>query len=834
MIMNNKQDLLAHMLHGATIITPNNRLSNQLLEDYYHNQPNLVGKKPACLSYSVFLRDLFYKIRYQCPTIQHPVLLNSTQLRYLWQDIISCQGTYRCNKGFVDAIQQACTQYQLYEMNPTNDPVSHTPQTRQFQQWQQQLFEQLAQSNTITETQLVPYIQPFLKVLQINAIIWVCFDDYTPQQRTLQQAFTSHGCTQYHYDLKPNTTLAQQYAAFDTQDERLQLMQWLKARLHAGDKRIAVVVPELETQLPSLERFFKRHFTPSQWSFPQSKSLADVPLISHAFTWLSLNKKTIKHHDACLLLQSPFLSGAQTELTARSKLLQSASCLQEAHIVFEQWIHAIHATAPQLAQILVTSHDYPNQDSPKAWVYHFKHRLQSLGFPGEDKLNLANYQNFQQLMSLFDEFMSLSLIKPIMTQAQALNALNDLLQNSNLPVTKSIAPIEIMSLEEALGLEFDSLWVTGLTDLCLPKKTKLSAFIPLQIQQAFAVDQLKLAQQLLQRLQNASQQCIMSYPKLTQDTPNMPCPLITTLPKWQPFAAVLPNPNINSLIAFEETYLWPLQPSETALGGTALLANQAKCPFRAFAAHRLHLAPELTISTGPNASERGQVLHHIMEQLWNDLKSLQNLNHLALSELDSRIKTAIDKALMPIISNRLLSFPPLVQSVEKKCLTRLVNACFAWEKQRPDFVVTAVEQTFSIELAGLTLRVRVDRLDTLASGDKWVIDYKTNFPSNKPWNEDRPEAPQLLLYALLDETINALLFIQLKAGHAKLLGLSEEETATEGFSTLKKTEHWSDYQQKWHRQLTTLATEFQTGFCPPRPTRISTCGTCDFKNLCRI
>lgn len=835
MIINSKQNLLAYMLHGATIITPNNRLSNQLLEDYYYNQAQLVGKKPFCLPYSTFLRDLFYKIRYQYPNIQHPVLLNAAQLRTIWQDIISNHNEYLCNEGLFNAIHAASTYCQLHEILPTHERFSDTPQTCQFQQWQQKLFAQLIQKNAIIDTQLVQYIQQFPQILQINTIVWVCFDEYTPQQRTLQQAFTDQGCAQYHYDLKHNTTPAQQYAACDTQDERLQLMQWLKTRMTAGDKRIAVVIPELETCRFSLERFFKRYFILSEFSFSQSQPLFDVPLIAHAFTWLSLSKKTIKNQDACLLLQSPFLSGAQLELMTRSKLLQSAICLQEATIVFEQWIEEISATAPILANLLTTANDYPEYDCPKAWVYHFKHRLQLFGFPGDDRLDLVNYQSIQTLMSLFDEFLSLSLVKPIMTQTQALNALKDLISNSSLPAPKSTAPIQIMNLQEALGLEFDSLWVSGLTDVCLPKKANYSAFIPLKIQQKPAADQLTLAKQQLQRLQNASQHTIMSYPRLTQDTPNMPCPLITTLPKWQAFAPMPQSTNTTiGLIPFEDVYSHPLQQSETALGGTALLANQAKCPFRAFAAHRLHLTPELTISTGLSASVRGQVLHHIMEQLWHDLKSLQNLNNMEARELENRIQIAIDNALTPIISNRFLSFPTLVQSVEKNCLTRLVKACFTWEKQRSDFTVTAVEQTFVLELAGLTFRVRVDRLDTLSSGEKWVIDYKTSLPSNKPWHEERPEAPQLLLYALLDESIKALLFVQLKAGRVSCVGLSEEATATEGLSALKKNEHWSDYQTKWHRQLTTLATEFQTGFCPPIPTRASTCASCDFQNLCRI
>jgi ATP-dependent helicase/nuclease subunit B len=842
-----KHDLFTHMLHGATIITPNNRLSNQLLNDFYYQQGTTVKNKPFCLPYHTALVNLFHKIRYQYPNAQHPFLLNSEQLRSLWSDIISNQDQYPCNDGLLNTIQAASTQCLQWEIDSNDTAFSQTLQTRQFQQWQQVLLNRLVTLNAITEEQLVQYIKYFPTVLQLKTVIWVCFDEYTPQQRSLQQAFTNSGCAQYFYDLStdktepPITTRAHRYTACDIQDEKMQMMLWIKTRLAAGDTRIAVLVPELQAQHSSLQRFFQRYFSAETFHFSQAKSLNDYPLASHAITCLSLDKKIISNPDARLLLHSPFLDGAQTEFIARAAILQSSPCLQEANILFNQFVAELHATAPKLAQLLTMSNDYPEQDTPQAWIEHFKNRLHIMGFPGESPLNSSSYQCFQRLMEAFDQLLQLSLVKPVLTAQQALATLQNLVKNTVIQEPKLPAPIEIMGLTEASGCEFDSIWVMGLTDLCLPKKTMLSAFIPLNIQQnslmprASAARELQLAKQLLQRLQNGSRQCVFSYPRLALDMPNMPSPLLGELCEWPPITSIFheKNSKISNLVSFEDAYSLPLSEAETASGGTSLLANQAKCPFRAFAAHRLHLKSELKISTGLNAGERGQIVHRVMELLWRDLKNQQQLNALSTNELEQRIESAICNALTPVIQNRPVSFPPLVQSVEKICLNRLVNACLDWEKQRPAFAVNAVEQTYSIELAGLDFRVRVDRLDELESGSKWVIDYKTSLPPNKPWKEERPEAPQLLLYALLDDTINVLLFMQLKAGRLACSGLSEDTIALQGLSALKKNEHWSDYQQKWHQQLTTLASEFKEGLCSPNPTRVSTCDFCEFQNLCR-
>ena len=842
-----KHDLFSQLRQGATIITPNNRLSNQLLHDFHREQNTSVTDKPNCLPYQALLRDLFNKIQHHEPHTQHPFLLNALQLRYVLKDILSAQESYPCNDGLLSEVQEALSRCQLWEIE-TNDPsFSQTPQTRQFQKWKQQLEQTLHSLQAITDEQLVSYILKFPTLLNLKTVIWLCFDDYTPQQRTLQKAFEINNCHQFFYDLPLKTTPTFQYAARDMQDEQLQMIRWIKTRLVAGDTRIGIVVPELQSQHTSLQRLLQRHLSNDQFSISLGKPLANYPLVTHALTWLSLNTHTLSHHHARLLLHSPYLNGSKTELSARTHALQNNALLQEMDIPFKRFIDELNSLTPKLTELLNAICDYPPQDTPENWTNHFKNRLIAFGFPGEYSLNSASYQCFQRLMNLFDEFLQLTLIKPYLSKQEAIEALQDLAEMTIFQVKKAVTPIQLSGLLEASGCEFDSVWVSGLTDLCLHKKIQPSAFIPQELQRerlmprAVVARELQFARQLLQRLKDGSQQCVFSYPKFTADTPNMPSSLIIDLPEL-PISDIKTCSNLPSntdrppsfLQCFEDTYLLPLNTKESASGGTSLLANQAKCPFRAFAAHRLHLKSELKTSTGPDASERGQVIHRIMELLWKDIQSQQQLNKLSSQELNERIEQAIDSALVPIIRNRPLSFPPLVQTIEFSRLERLVNACLDWEKQRPAFTISALEQTFSIQLADFELRVRIDRLDTLESGDKWVIDYKTSLPTSKPWNEDRPEAPQLLLYALLDDTINALLFIQLKAGRLTCSGLSETDFPIKGMSTFKKNESWSDYQMLWRQQLTDLAIEFQNGFCPPTPSRASTCVSCEFQNLCRI
>ena len=222
-----------------------------------------------------------------------------------------------------------------------------------------------------------------------------------------------------------------------------------------------------------------------------------------------------------------------------------------------------------------------------------------------------------------------------------------------------------------------------------------------------------------------------------------------------------------------------------------------------------------------------------MELLWQRLGNQQELFNCDSEIMEHSINEAIHTALAPLKQQHPDSFGTAIEEVESIRLKRLVLACLEWEKQRTPFAIAALEQSYTINLAGLDFQVRVDRLDQVAD-KKWVIDYKSSLPSSKPWNEERPKEPQLLLYALLDKQINTLLFMQLKSGKISYSGFSEEKQGISGISSLKKEEAWDDCRANWQEQLTSLAKEFQQGHCPPQPAQLTLCQQCDYQNLCRF
>src|SRR6202041_3916144 len=71
------------------------------------------------------------------------------------------------------------------------------------------------------------------------------------------------------------------------------------------------------------------------------------------------------------------------------------------------------------------------------------------------------------------------------------------------------------------------------------------------------------------------------------------------------------------------------------------------------------------------------------------------------------------------------------------------------ERQREPFEVEQLEQGKQlVRPASLDFSLRIDRVDRLADGSRVLIDYKTGLAA-VDWRGERPDNPQLPIYALL-------------------------------------------------------------------------------------
>ncbi len=831
--ISHNQHILDHLKKGGMIVTPNNRLSRELLVHFANQYPEACLEKPRVYAYNELLRMLFIEAQQQLPTYAHPVLLSTIHLRRLWRETLDATQSPPLTEGLLQALIKAWSLSHEWNVNLNDNAFQQSPQHLQFSHWVHHIEHQLKKLNAITEYHLSAYLQQHLANLSLpKTWVWFCFDDYTPAQLALQEQLISLGYTVNRADLTPHEAITHQLSVEETYDEYLQLNEWIKS--HANE-RLGIIVPALEEEAQYLTRLMHHTFDQPNVNISFSQPLSSYPLAAHALVWLTLDLTTISSHQRQLLFTSIYLEGARQEQHQRAQWMQKASFFVEETLSWTYFLEQLPNSS--LKKNLQKLKPYPPKASVSEWLSHFELRLKQLGFPGDIELDSTSYQCLQRFIMLFDEFRTLQLLTNTMTQKEALETLRELADISIFQPEKKQTSIHILGLLEASGCLFDHIWVMHMTDQNFPQQGQCSAFIPISIQKnlnmphANHARDMRYATQTFQRLIAGSRSQVFSYARFNQDSPALPSPFLTSLPHYLNMA--IPCSTVHHREIVEENYHLPLQPHEKVGGGTALLANQAKCPFRAFAAHRLHLQKDNELSIGLNPKERGQILHLILEKLWQELKSQQQLLGMSKDTLYALVEEKITDTLKPFMALHDASYPELLQTLEKKRLTQLILACLDFEKTRPNFEISALEKNAEITLAGLTFRVKLDRMDLLDSGEKWVIDYKSRLPTQKPWNEERPEEPQLLLYALLDESIHGMMFIELRHGKIECAGLTNGDTIS-GMQKLKENEHWSTHQARWHAQLTTLAEEFKIGDFYPAPTRASICGMCEFKPLCRI
>jgi hypothetical protein len=214
--------------------------------------------------------------------------------------------------------------------------------------------------------------------------------------------------------------------------------------------------------------------------------------------------------------------------------------------------------------------------------------------------------------------------------------------------------------------------------------------------------------------------------------------------------------------------------------------------------------------------------------------------------LRQRVERAVDSALPAITPTRWRLLPPALAAAETM---RMANIAAQWfenyERPRPGFAATRVEWSVPLHIAGLTLTLKLDRVDTLELGGHAIIDYKAGAAEGPyGWFAQRPRAPQLGLYALAlkaespDIELKAAAYAKLKVGEIGPVGLVAEKEAWPDLTAVAKLPHpntWAGVEQRWQVQLTDLAAELRDGVATVTPRdNGAPCRMCRLQPLCRI
>ncbi len=709
------------------------------------------------------------------------------------------------------------------------------------------------------------------------------FDELTPQQQVLLDVVKGAGCEVLEAPFpQAQKTAVVRVECADIEEEVAAAARWVRRLLDmdGGPPRIAVVVPDLANRQVVVERVFDDVLVPQSvlpgmeeidrpFNISLGRPLLNYPLIHDAFLALELDFRTMPLERLGQLLRSPFIAGGDGERTRRGLLDARLRQRGEPDLFFDTLRNialgkvahggvAEHA-CPHLVDILTRwqreRKGLSSRQMPSAWVETISRLLQILGWPGDRGMNSHEIQVFEAWRTVLAEFSTLDAVSQPLEFTRAVAGLRHLAAETPFQPFSPDVPVQVLGVLEAAGMEFDHLWVMGLHDEVWPPAARPNPFLPGELQRQYGLPhasaerELTFARRITGRLLGSAPKGVVSYPRRERERDLRPSPLISGLPAGAPDDL---NPGRCSYIrvvhaarALErlDSDTAPPVPAEARVnGGTGIFKQQAACPFRAFAEFRLGASEPEPVRVGLDLMERGILVHTALETLWRRLKSHDRLCALTKEKLAGLVRETAARAIAAMTGRRPVTFTERFSVLEQDRLEQLLQEWLELEKQRTPFMVVEPEQERLVSLGGIELRIRVDRVDRLENGGYGIIDYKTGIPKVYQWQGERPDEPQLPLYAVTaDEDVRAVLFAQVRRGDMRLKGFVRDPGLAPGLKAFRDTREageygsWQGLKDSWGSVLEQLGKDFCAGHARVDPKDYpGTCQYCGLMPLCRV
>ena len=844
------QEIFSALGGGAVLLTATRRLARELRREYAAWQRDrglAVWQTPDVLPLDAFVTRLWGEWLTHGHT--DAVLLSAAQQSLLWQRIISESRSAESLLNIQDTARQAQEAWRLiHEYRALLDGrYASTQDCEAFAGWAREFEEICSSRGWMDAARLPDFILDRLRVGEIprpTPAWYAGFDQVSPRQRELLDALDAHSCGR-----AVRHSISRTRVCVSGEDEIRCAAAWARETLERDPAaRVGVVALSLSQVRSKIDRIFGEELQPgaspsadAAFHISLGQPFHRYPMIHAALLALEFASGPVSVAQAGMLLRSPFLRGAAEELKARANL--DARLRRES--LWRVSSDELHRSAGSECAILrggltafaAILNDTPATQPHTGWSRTFSSLLSALGWPGDRTLDSRDHQLLRRWTNLLSEFATLDAVAVPLTLADALHRLRGLASAAVFQFEDTGAPVQISDAEEAAGMLFDRLWIMGLHDEALPAPADPNPFLPLALQRehglpgSSAERQFEAARITFERLCSSAADVVLSFPQMEADRTLAPSPFLTSTP--MPVSAApnrwvaLMRSGVRLETIIDETGP-PLEDDSLQRGGARVLGDMAACPFRAFAIYRLGARELDRAEPGLSPRDKGKALHDVLQRVWGELGSHEALRALTPEHLDTIIARHIASVLdrYPETTNT---------AVERVRLQRLLTRWMHLERQRSPFSVVAVEEKREIELEGLRLEIRADRVDELPGGGRVILDYKTGEVKSRCWIGDRPDEPQLPLYSItMQAPLAGAAFARVRADGVGFSGISE--TPFPGFTDFGKNGPPVAKQvEEWRRVLTSLAAQFRSGDARVDPKNgRKTCEYCAIFPLCRV
>jgi probable DNA repair protein len=830
------------------VLTVNNRLARTLTGQLAARADRAI-ELPSIQPLSTWLSALAFDRSFESGAPLQ--LLTPQQANVLWAQVIA---EHSGEHVLIDVQQAASLALQadtlMLHWKVRVQTLEYTPDHEQFLHWRAAYESRLSQLGVLDPARLAAKVGDWIEQGACPPparVVLAGFAEYSPLIHGLCKAMASHGAELYELatpaPVRTSDPVVRPCAS--VKDEWVLATQWARAMLDQDPTgKYAIVAPALQAQASLARRVLARDLG-FAFNVAVAPALSEWPLGRALLAWLGLMVKvhvkgSLSASDAGAALLVGHCAGARSEAGARAAIDAAWRRDQRVDISLAKWSRDIAALPRLMAAWKEVALLWQDQGRGKKtwfeWADRFRAGLAAVGFPGEGTQTSVQYQTCAALDTLLSQLAVLDDLLPRVVAHEALAMLARLAARTPFqPQRDRSARLDVLGLLEAEGGRWDGVWVMGLTDQVLPAVPSPNPLIPTPAlaragaPRSTPARELQWAQRLYAEILCLAPSLVFSWSVREGESENRPSPLLASLGPAalasEQTSGMSPDgsPVVSSVVSSETSsealselarQTWrdeaqiPLQPNELITGGVDVLERQAMNPQWAFFRYRLRTRALPAHALAPvMAIPRGLLLHDVARVLWDELG-----DHATLQKRlpEPGFSKWVKDCVVFHASDHLRHWPVALREMEIERTVAVVLAWFEFELGREPFRVLEKETSHQLVIGSLSLNVKLDRLDELADGRLFLIDYKTGRHVPKPakqWSGPQLRDIQLLAYAKVlqdgSRLPSAMGWYRLHSSGIELQGVADESLglaqvqvlsdASWGQSDwLEQVTHWSD------------------------------------------
>ena len=826
------------------------------------------------------------------------MLLSSFQEDLLWADIVTPSIQ---NRSLIAPAQIAPLARSAYELLGSHDAFQtlrqevwdHTTQEPElFRLWALEMERRCERNQWLAMARLSKVIMIAIRdrrLIAPAAVLWNGFDRLTPAQFNMKTALAERGShvADFQFNRIADTV---NVTASNTTDEMEACAWWATQTIRSSpDQRVAILVPDLVSRRAELDRVLRRVTASTSGLVDASKRQPDyeftlgVPLgqlsiIQAALLFLQwciepLQQESITHllisgffsevHDIAALsaadiaLRRKFSVPDMSMEVALERLYDFAGHGSGSWAV-ANWVRRVRKSR----QALDSFSRAGRAGHASQWTAILVNMLEEAGWPGGHRMDTVAFQVQDRWTRALEEVATGSFDGRRYDFRSFVGMLQSHLESIIFTPESHDRPITVSGLPESAGQSFDAIWVLNMTDEAWPPRSSVHPLLPVHLQREFGMPGSSSAmdhafgQVVFDRLRGSTASLVMSYategvdgaqrPNAMRPNTMRPNTMVDTLNQQSMPLEVPHQSYVDLRESFEEEMTVPW-PGGRVSGGQRVLKQQSACPFQAFAATRLGAQELPSTEPGLSAADRGSILHMALQNIWGeggiaDSNQLQTV--IAAGELSALVGKHVIEAFRKFEDRAVNVWEREYLQLETTRVCSLVQKWLGLESRRRPFRVQQREESKELRLGNVELTVRMDRIDEVQEGNI-LIDYKTGSVNKGMWAGDRPQEPQLPLYAVFGgvEGLHDVLFAQVSNEKPKFISavfgsrpdLFPEKPGAKIAARIDAEDCFRTIREQWEIGLRTLAREFQDGLATVTPIDPpGTCKFCEYPSLCRI